>query len=329
MKLKTLKGVYPALITPFTKSGEIDEAGFRRNIDYVIAGGVDGIIPCGCTGEAATLTFDEQKRLLEIAVDQADQNKRKVPVIGGSGSNNTREALELTKYAKEAGASAAMLITPYYNKPVPAGQIAHFKTIADKVDLPIIVYNVPSRTGVNMAPSTIAELSGTDNIVGIKEASGMLGQVAEIIELTRNNKKPFTVLSGDDNLTIPIMSIGGQGVISVAANILPKEVCAMVKYQAEGNQKKALEAYYRLSPIMRGLFFETNPIPVKAAAGMMGLAAGPMRLPLTELSAENKKKIEAMLKDLGVKIGGAKAPVKVAPVTRTSVKKSPVKKTKK
>ena len=329
MKLKTLKGVYPALITPFTKNGEIDEAGFRRNIDYVIAGGVDGIIPCGCTGEAATLTFDEQRRLLEIAVDQADKNKRKVPVIGGSGSNNTKEALELTKYAKEAGASGAMLITQYYNKPVPAGQIAHFKTIADKVDLPIIVYNVPSRTGVNMAPSTVAELSKTDNIVGIKEASGMLGQVAEIIELTRNNKKPFTVLSGDDNLTIPIMSIGGQGVISVAANILPKEVCAMVKYQADCNQKKALEVYYKLSPIMRGLFFETNPIPVKAAAGMMGLAAGPMRLPLTELSAENRKKIEVMLKDLGVSTAGTKAPVKVAPVTRAAVKKAPVKKTKK
>ncbi|HMK46658.1 MAG TPA: 4-hydroxy-tetrahydrodipicolinate synthase [Methanocella sp.] len=322
MKLKTLKGVYPALITPFRKNGEIDEEGFRRNIDYVIAGGVDGIVPCGCTGEAATLAFDEQRRLLEIAVDQVDRNRRKVPVIGGSGSNNTKEALELTKYAREAGASAAMLITPYYNKPMVAGQIAHYKTIAEKADIPIVIYNVPSRTGVNMAPSTIAELSKTDNIVGIKEASGILGQTAEIIELTRNNKRPFAVLSGDDNLTIPIMSIGGQGVVSVLANIMPKELCAMVRYQAEGETKKALDSYYRLAPIMRGLFFETNPIPVKAAAGMIGLAAGPMRLPMTELSIENRAEIEAMLKALGVKITGKAALVGVAPATKIAVKKT-------
>ena len=321
MKLKgELKGVYPALITPFKKNGEIDLAGFRNNIDYVIEGGVSGIVPCGCTGEAATLSFDEQKRLLEAAVDQADG---RVPVIGGSGSNNTREAVELTRYAKEAGASAAMLITPYYNKPGERGQMLHYTTVAEKVDIPIILYNVPSRTGINMMPKTVAELAKIDNIVGIKEASGMLSQVSEIIELTRNNRKPFTVLSGDDNLTIPIMSIGGQGVVSVMANILPKELCAMVKYQAEGDTKRALDAYYRLAPIMRGLFVETNPIPVKAAAGMMGLAAGPMRLPLTELSAENRAKIEAMLKALGVKAASRTAGrVEVAPATKIAVRKT-------
>ncbi len=312
MKLKgELKGVYPALITPFKKNGEIDEQGFRKNIDFVIEGGVSGIVPCGCTGEAATLSFDEQKRLLEVAVDQADG---RVPVIGGSGSNNTMEAVELTQYAKEAGATAAMLITPYYNKPGDAGQILHYTTVAEKVDIPIILYNVPSRTGINMKPSVVAQLAKIDNIVGIKEASGSPAQTAEIIELTRDYKKTFTVLSGDDNLTIPIMSYGGKGVVSVAANILPAEVSQMVAYYLNGDQKKALDVYYRLAPIMRGLFIETNPIPVKAAAGMMGLAAGPMRAPLTPLAPENEKKLQPMLDALGVfkktKKGAVKAKVK-------------------
>jgi 4-hydroxy-tetrahydrodipicolinate synthase len=297
MKFKgELKGVYPALITPFKKNGEIDVQGFRNNIDFVIEGGVSGIVPCGCTGEAATLSFDEQKGLLEIAVDQANG---RVPVIGGSGSNNTQEAVELTRYAKEAGANAAMLITPYYNKPGDAGQILHYSTIAEKVDIPIILYNVPSRTGINMKPSVVAQLAKIDNIVGIKEASGNPAQTAEIIELTRGNKKQFTVLSGDDNLVIPIMSYGGKGVVSVAANILPAEVSRMVAYYLKGDQKKALDVYYKLAPVMRGMFIETNPIPVKAAAGMMGLAAGPMRAPLTPLAPENQKKLQAMLEALG------------------------------
>jgi 4-hydroxy-tetrahydrodipicolinate synthase len=291
-----LKGVFPALITPFKKNGEVDVEGFRSNIDFVIEGGVSGIVPCGCTGEAATLNFNEQKMLLEIAVDQANG---RVPVIGGSGSNNTKEAVELTKYAKEAGADAAMLITPYYNKPGDAGQLLHYRTIAENVDIPIILYNVPSRTGVNMRPQIVAELAKVDNIVGIKEASGNIGQVAEIVELTRGNKKHFTVLSGDDNLTIPIMSVGGEGVVSVAANILPKEVSDMIRYQANCEVKKALDLYYKLSPIMRGLFIETNPIPVKAAANMLGLAAGPMRPPLTTMSEDNQKKLQAMLTALG------------------------------
>lgn len=301
MRIKgDLKGVYPALITPFRKNGEIDVAGFRRNIDFVIEGGVAGIVPCGCTGEAATLSFDEQKQLLEAAVDQADG---RVPVIGGSGSNNTREAVELTQYAEEAGASAAMLITPYYNKPGDAGQLLHYRTVAGKVDIPIILYNVPSRTGVNMKPSVVAELAKVDNIVGIKEASGNPAQSAEIIELTRDHKKKFTVLSGDDNLTIPIMSYGGTGVVSVVANVLPREVSQMVDAYLKGDRKKALDAYYRLAPIMRGLFIETNPIPVKAAANMMGLAAGDLRAPLTTIAPENQEKLRAML----VKLGAVKA----------------------
>lgn len=295
MKLN-LQGVYPALITPFKKNGEVDEAGFRRNIDFVIKGGVSGIVPCGCTGEAATLSFDEQKHLLETAVDQANG---RVPVIGGSGSNNTREAVELTRYAKEAGADAAMLITPYYNKPGDAGQLLHYTTIATKVDIPIILYNVPSRTGINMKPSIVAELAKISNIVAIKEASGNPSQAAEIIELTRGNKKQFTVLSGDDNLTIPILSYGGKGVVSVAANVMPKEMSQMVKYYLDGDQKKALELYYRLAPVLRGLFIETNPIPVKSAANMMGLAAGSLRAPLTDLAPENKKKLESILKAAG------------------------------
>lgn len=295
MKLN-LQGVYPALITPFKKNGEVDEAGFRRNIDFVIKGGVSGIVPCGCTGEAATLSFDEQKHLLETAVDQSNG---RVPVIGGSGSNNTREAVELTRYAKEAGADAAMLITPYYNKPGDAGQLLHYTTIATKVDIPIILYNVPSRTGINMKPSIVAELAKISNIVAIKEASGNPSQTAEIIELTRGNRKQFTVLSGDDNLTIPILSYGGKGVVSVAANVMPKEMSQMVSYYLNGDTKKALDIYYKLAPVLRGLFVETNPIPVKSAANMMGLAAGSLRAPLTDLAPENKKKLESILKTAG------------------------------
>ena len=295
MKLN-LQGVYPALITPFKKNGEVDEAGFRRNIDFVIKGGVSGIVPCGCTGEAATLSFDEQRHLLEAAVDQSNG---RVPVIGGSGSNNTREAVELTRYAKEAGADAAMLITPYYNKPGDAGQLLHYTTIANKVDIPIILYNVPSRTGINMKPSIVAELAKISNIVAIKEASGNPSQTAEIIELTREHRKQFTVLSGDDNLTIPILSYGGKGVVSVAANIMPKEMSQMVSFYLNGDQKKALEIFYRLAPVLRGLFVETNPIPVKSAANMMGLAAGSLRAPLTDLAPENKKKLESQLKTAG------------------------------
>jgi 4-hydroxy-tetrahydrodipicolinate synthase len=315
MKLKELKGVYPALITPFKKNGEIDEEGFRRNIDFVIEGGVAGIVPCGCTGEAATLRFEEQKRLLNIAVDQVDRNKRKVPVIGGSGSNNTQEALELTQYAKESGAAGAMLITPYYNKPMPAGQILHYRTIAEKAEMPIILYNVPGRTGINMLPETIAELAKDEFIIGIKEASGNMEQVEKIIELTRSGRKKFTVLSGDDNLTLPIMAMGGTGVVSVLANIMPKEMCAMVKYYDEGNHNKAIDLYYKIAPIMKGMFIETNPIPVKAAANMIGVAAGSLRLPLTEMAPENQKKLKGMMDAYGVK-----------PVKKTALKAAPLKK---
>jgi 4-hydroxy-tetrahydrodipicolinate synthase len=319
-KLKELKGVYPALITPFKKNGDIDEEGFRRNIDYVIEGGVAGIVPCGCTGEAATLRFEEQKRLLNIAVDQADRNKRNVPVIGGSGSNNTQEALELTQYAKDSGAAGAMLITPYYNKPMPAGQILHYRTIAEAVEIPIILYNVPGRTGTNMLPETIAQLAGDEFIVGVKEASGNMEQVEKIIELTRGGKKKFTVLSGDDNLTLPIMAMGGKGVVSVLANIMPKEMCAMVKYYDEGNHNKAIDLYYKIAPIMKAMFIETNPIPVKAAANMIGVAAGALRLPLTEMAPENQKKLKGMMDAYGVKpVGGAA--LKAAPV-KASVKKA-------
>ena len=319
MKLKELKGVYPALITPFKKNGEIDEAGFRRNIDFVIEGGVAGIVPCGCTGEAATLRFEEQKRLLNIAVDQADRNRRKVPVIGGSGSNNTQEALELTQYAKDSGAAGAMLITPYYNKPMPAGQFAHYRKIAAAVEMPIILYNVPGRTGTNMLPETIAELAKDEWVVGVKEASGNMEQVEKVIELTRGGKKPFTVLSGDDNLTLPIMAMGGKGVVSVLANIMPREMCSMVKYYDEGNHNKAIDMYYKIAPIMKGMFIETNPIPVKAAANLLGIAAGPLRLPLTEMSAENQKKLKGMMDAYGVKT--VRKTPKAAPI-KASVKKA-------
>ncbi|MDI6640409.1 MAG: 4-hydroxy-tetrahydrodipicolinate synthase, partial [Methanocellales archaeon] len=226
------EGVFPALVTPFTKDDKVDEDGLRSNIAFVIENGVSGIVPAGCTGEAATLSHQEQKNIIDIAIDTSS-----VPVIAGTGSNNTKEAIELTKYAADAGADAAMLITPYYNKPTNAGLIKHYKTVAETCDIPIILYNVPSRTGKNMTADVVAELAKVENIIGIKEASGDITQVSKIIELTR--EQDFIVLSGDDSLTLPILALGGKGVVSVAANIIPRQVSDMVSAFLDGKLDRA------------------------------------------------------------------------------------------
>jgi 4-hydroxy-tetrahydrodipicolinate synthase len=286
------KGVFPAIITPFLKDESLDEEGLKRNIEYLNKTGIAGIVPCGTTGESATLTFEEHKRVVEIAVDAS-----KVPVIAGTGSNNTREALELTRHAAKAGADAALLITPYYNKPNDRGMYEHFKKIAENCDIPIVLYNVPKRTGIDLKPELVAKLSRIKNIVAIKEASGSLSQQSQIIEQTRGSE--FILLSGDDDLTLPTMALGGQGVVSVVANVAPRKTVAMVEAMFRGDMEKARELHYELAPLVRAMFFETNPIPVKTAHKYLGLANGPLRLPLGEMAPEKEEKLKEILARLG------------------------------
>ncbi|MCK4519318.1 MAG: 4-hydroxy-tetrahydrodipicolinate synthase, partial [Candidatus Omnitrophica bacterium] len=281
------KGSFTALITPFDKDGQIDEAKFRELIDFQIENGIEGIVPCGCTGEAATLSHPEQKRLIKITVEAV--NKR-VPVMAGTGSNSTDEAIGLTEHAKKAGADGVLIITPYYNKPTPRGQVLHYEKIATKVDIPIILYNVPSRTGVSMKPEVIAELSKIDNITAIKEASGSLEQVSQILSLC-----DIDVLSGDDSLTLPMMALGAKGVVSVAANVVPEEVSSMTKAFLEGNAEKAKELHFKLYPIFKAMFIETNPISVKTAMMFMDMLNGVLRLPLCAMTEENQKKLRSAL----------------------------------
>jgi len=289
-----IEGVYPALITPFTKDDEVDAAGLKRMVEYVEEGGVAGIVPCGTTGESATLSHDEHKRVIDIVVANA-----KVPVIAGTGSNNTKEAVDLTRYAADAGAEACLLITPYYNKPNVRGLKEHFRQIGDSAEIPLILYNIPSRTGLNMSAETIVEIAAeVESVKGVKEASGNLKQVGAIIRLAKERGLDFTVVAGDDFLTLPIMSLGGRGVISVAANIAPRPMSEMVNAMLSGDIEKAKEINLRLFPLFEAMFLETNPIPVKRAAELMGLPAGHVRLPLGGLSEENELKLRQVLHEL-------------------------------
>ena len=289
-----IEGVYPALITPFTKDDEVDAAGLKRMVEYVEEGGVAGIVPCGTTGESATLSHDEHKRVIDIVVANA-----KVPVIAGTGSNNTKEAVDLTRYAADAGAEACLLITPYYNKPNVRGLKEHFRQIGDSAEIPLILYNIPSRTGLNMSAETIVEIAAeVETVKGVKEASGNLKQVGAIIRLAKERGLDFTVVAGDDFLTLPIMSLGGRGVISVAANIAPQPMSEMVNAMLSGDIEKAKEINLRLFPLFEAMFLETNPIPVKRAAELMGLPAGHVRLPLGGLSEENELKLRQVLHEL-------------------------------
>ena len=286
------RGVLPAIITPFNEDMSLDEEGLKRNVEYLCKAGISGIVPCGTTGESATLTIAEHKRVIEIAVENS-----KVPVIAGTGSNNTREAIELTCHAAEAGADAALLITPYYNKPNDRGMFEHFKAVAEKCDIPIVLYNVPKRTGIDLKPELVAKLSQIKNVVAIKEASGSLSQISQIIEQTRG--RDFSVLCGDDDLTLPAMALGAQGVISVVANVAPRKTVAMVNAMLKGDLEKARSLHYELAPLVRAMFFETNPIPVKTAHKYLGLAGGPLRLPLGEMAPDKEKALKEILESLG------------------------------
>jgi len=282
------KGSYVALITPF-KKGKIDEKKFKELIDFQITNGTDGIVPCGCTGEAATLSHEEQKYLMEICVDIV---AGRVPVVAGAGSNNTEEAVNLTKHAKKAGCQGALSITPYYNKPTPEGQYRHYERIAREADIPVMLYNVPSRTGISMLPETVARLSKIDNIVAIKEASGSLDQVSQIRALC-----DITVLSGDDSLTLPMMSLGAQGVVSVVGNVMPQEVHDMAAAFLDGKLKTAQAIHYKLLLLCKALFIETKPIPVKTVLKLMGMLNGEFRLPLCEMRKENEAKLKKVLEE--------------------------------
>ncbi|WP_136602294.1 4-hydroxy-tetrahydrodipicolinate synthase [Salinigranum halophilum] len=287
------RGVYPAMCTPFHEDDSIDFETLRADARRLVDAGVDGVVPVGSTGESATLTHDEHIEVVECVVSEVGDE---VPVIAGSGSNNTREALDLSQRSAAAGADALLLISPYYNKPEPAGFIEHYRTIADAVDLPQIVYNVPSRTGRNILPDTAVELASHPNIRAYKAASGDLNQISEVIERTRD--EDFQVLSGDDGLTLPVVSVGGTGTISVVANIEPERTVEMVHAALGGDYERARELHHRLAPLVRQLFVETNPIPVKEAMGIRGYSAPHLRLPLTRLSDEHATELEHILDDL-------------------------------
>lgn len=286
------QGSYVALVTPFKEDSSIDFDAYGRLIDWHIAEGTDGLVPCGCTGEAATLAHDEQKQCIRFTVERV---AGRVPVVGGSGSNNTREAVELTRYAKEVGCDGALLITPYYNKPTAEGQIAHYRAVAEAAGIPIMLYNVPGRTGTNIAPETVAEMSTIPNIVSIKEAAGSIDQVSHIRSLCDIN-----IMSGDDSLTLPMMAVGASGVVSVAANVAPKGVAALCAAANAGNYAEARTLHYQLLPIFKALFLESNPLPVKAALARMGMIKNVLRLPLTPMRAVPFAKLEAVLKESGL-----------------------------
>ncbi len=293
-----LKGTYTALLTPFTDKDEINEDKLREMVEFQIEKGTAGLVPCGTTGESPTLTWDEHKRVIEIVVKAA---RRRVKVIPGTGSNNTAEAIEATLFARKVGADAVLIVSPYYNKPTQEGLYQHFKTIATVCNIPVVVYNIPGRCGVNIATSTMQRLSSVRNIVGCKEASGDLNQMSDQI---RTCAKSINFLSGDDSLTLPLLAVGGKGVISVIANFIPTELKILVDAFFKGNMKKAIAMHQRLFPVCQAMFVETNPIPVREAMNMLGWKVGAARLPLTPIGREARTKLVAALKGFGLKMKG-------------------------
>jgi 4-hydroxy-tetrahydrodipicolinate synthase len=283
-------GSLVAIVTPF-RQGTVDERALAELIEWQIANGTNGIVPCGTTGESATLSHSEHNRVIELTVEVVH---RRVPVIAGTGSNSTAEAITLTKHAKQAGADGALLITPYYNKPTQEGLYRHYTAVAAAVDLPLVLYNIPGRTGVNMLPSTIARLSAIKTIVGVKEGSGSVQQASDIVQMCGDR---LTVLAGDDSLTLPMMAVGGKGVITVTANVMPMEMAGLVKAFASGRIDEARRIHFKLSPLFAALFYETNPIPVKEALGLMRKIDPELRLPLCPMAQDTREKLIRVLKD--------------------------------
>jgi len=288
-------GAMTALATPF-KNGKVDEKTLEALVQHQIKGGIDGLVPVGTTGESPTLSHEEHGRVIEIVIGAA---AKKVPVIAGTGSNSTAEAISLTKFAKKAGADAALIVTPYYNKPTQEGLYRHYEAIAKAVDIPIVLYNIPGRSVINLAPDTVARLSKIPTIVAIKEATGSMDQASHILSIC-----DITVLSGDDSLTLPLMALGAKGVISVASNIVPESVAQLVDSFMAGDLKKAQALHHKLFALCRALFVETNPIPVKRAMKLLGLSSDEIRLPLCPLQPQSEKVLVEALKDFGLKIKG-------------------------
>jgi 4-hydroxy-tetrahydrodipicolinate synthase len=290
------EGVYTALVTPF-KNGKIDYDALEKIIEMQVTNGIDGIVPLGSTGESPTVSFDEHKEFIKRTVKLV--NKR-VKIVAGTGANSTEEAIHLTKSAEGSGVDGALLVNPYYNKPTQRGLIAHFEAVAKSVKIPIILYNIPGRTAVNFMPENIAELlKRVNNIAAIKEASGDIVQMMRVIEMCGEK---LTLLSGDDNLLLPVLAIGGKGIISVASNFLPADVKKIVTLFSEKKYNEARELFYKILPVMRAIFIETNPIPVKAAMEMLGYCSGDLRLPLVRLSEENRKILKQVLTAYGLKV---------------------------
>ncbi|MBN8586074.1 MAG: 4-hydroxy-tetrahydrodipicolinate synthase [Ignavibacteria bacterium] len=288
-----LTGTGTALVTPFKANGTIDEKSLRGLVEWQIKNKVEFLVPCGSTGESATMTRDERRRVIEIVVDE---NKGRVPVIAGTGTNSTLDSLDLTHDAKEVGADAVLLVGPYYNKPTQEGFYQHFKRIVEECDVKAVLYNVPGRTASNMLPETTLRLAEeVENVIAIKEASNNLEQIMEIIKY---RPKDFSVLSGEDSLTLPIITAGGDGVISVISNEVPKEYSDLTRAALKGDLKKAQELHYKLFELMKANFYESNPIPVKTALHMMGKIEESLRLPLTKMSKPNREKLKSVLQDL-------------------------------
>ena len=296
MSVLALRGSMVAIVTPF-RNDVIDEPAFKRLIEVQVESGTSAIVPCGTTGESATLSHEEHDRVIELAVQTA---RGRIPVIAGTGSNNTREAIRLTKHAKTAGADACLLISPYYNKPTQRGLYLHFRAIAEAVDIPLVLYNIASRTAVNIEVDTFVQLSALKNIVAVKEASGSLEQMSRIVQQTEGR---LTLLSGDDALTLPVLSIGGTGVISVAANLVPRDMAAMIEAFRAGRHDEALRWHQKLLPLIKALFVETNPVPVKTAMGLLGLIEPGVRLPLCEMSSASLARVKTAMDTYGLFAG--------------------------
>ncbi len=288
------RGAFVAIVTPFI-NGKVDEQGLRDLIEFQIAGGTHGIVPCGTTGESATMDHDEHHRVVELTIEAVNG---RVPVLAGTGSNSTAESIELTRHAKEAGADGALMITPYYNRPSQEGLYQHFKAVAEAVDLPIILYNVPSRTGVNMLPETVARCAAIDNIVGIKEATGSLNQISEVIRLCPED---FALMSGDDFTAMATVAVGGTGVISVTSNVAPADMAQMMEAVLNGEYPRARELHYKLFPLMQAMFFDSNPVPAKTALARMGkITSGEPRMPLYPMNDGTRARLEEVLSAYGL-----------------------------
>ena len=292
--MSKFRGAFVAIVTPFI-DGQLDEQGLVDLIEFHIANGTHGIVPCGTTGESATMSHDEHHRVVELTVKTVNG---RVPVVAGSGSNSTAEAIELTRYAREAGVDGVLMVSPYYNRPSQEGLYQHYKAVAEAVDVPIILYNVPSRTSSNVLPATVARLAAIDNIVGIKEATGSLNQVSEVIMLC---PKDFAVLSGDDFTAMATVLVGGTGVISVTSNVAPKDMADMMEAALAGDLAKANELHYKLFPLMQAMFYDSNPVPAKTTLQLMGkIKSGTPRLPLCSMNDENLAKLKAALTAYGL-----------------------------